>query len=462
MRRPLASLLLLTLILGTALGSIPSFRNWKRDESSSSEEDVFEEEGEGTIWALLVAGSNGWYNYRHQADVCHSYHVLQAHGVHHDHIITMMYDDIANSPENKFPGQLFNAPHGGDVYKSVKIDYSGKDVNADNFLAILQGDKKSVKGGNGRVVESNKNDKVFVFFSDHGAVGLIAFPSDMLTVKQLNKVLKEMHDKNRYKELTFYLEACESGSMFENILKKDINVYAITAANAHESSWGCFCDNDMGLPCLGDQFSVNWMTDSDNKSDLNAETLDDQFKVVKKLTDKSHVMHYGDMDIAQEKVSEFQGHDKAPMPIFQELPEADMSRGLWDVREIPIMMLRKKIDQSNDEGEQERLSKQIQMIHQKRHYLYERMEDIVQALIHDPNRQRQMLKKHPKHGVTQMECHHDVVNAFHRACFNFNDNPYAMKYVYVLANLCEERLSVERIVQVFTDQCPDINVTGIE
>lgn len=26
-------------------------------------------------WALLIAGSNGWGNYRHQADVCHAYQV---------------------------------------------------------------------------------------------------------------------------------------------------------------------------------------------------------------------------------------------------------------------------------------------------------------------------------------------------------------------------------------------------
>ena len=27
-------------------------------------------------WALLVAGSSGFVNYRHQADVCHAYHLL--------------------------------------------------------------------------------------------------------------------------------------------------------------------------------------------------------------------------------------------------------------------------------------------------------------------------------------------------------------------------------------------------
>uniref|UniRef100_A0A1I8AKU8 legumain n=1 Tax=Steinernema glaseri TaxID=37863 RepID=A0A1I8AKU8_9BILA len=451
--------LLLALLLGAVLGRLPHYHT-RRFESSSSEEDGLPEEGEGEIWALLVAGSNGWYNYRHQADVCHSYHVLLNHGIHPDRIITMMYDDIANNHDNPFPGQLFNSPNGGDVYKGVKIDYKGRDVTSKNFLAVLQGKKEEVNGGNGRVIESSKNDKIFVFFSDHGATGLIAFPTDMLTVKQLNDALKAMYAKQKYKELTFYLEACESGSMFENILKKDINVYAITAANAHESSWGCFCDNDLNLPCLGDQFSVNWMTDSDNKSDLEQETLDQQFSIVKRLTDKSHVMHYGDLEIAQEKVSEFQGHERSPLPLILEQPEPEKS--LWDVREIPILMLRQEIDRANDEGLKARLAKKIAQIHQKRYYLDGRMEMLVKALIHDPNRQRQILKKHPRHGVTQMECHHDVVNAFNRICFNFNENSYALKYVYVLANLCEDRLSSDRIIQKLMDQCVDIEVSGIE
>ena len=77
-----------------------------------------------------------------------------------------------------------------------------------------------------------------------------------------------MYDNNMYKELTFYLETCESGSMFEN-LPKDMNIWATTAANGDESSWGTFCPpNDkvngksIGT-CLGDLYSVNWMEDSD-------------------------------------------------------------------------------------------------------------------------------------------------------------------------------------------------------
>jgi legumain len=65
--------------------------------------------------------------------------------------------------------------------------------------------------------------------------------------------------------MVLYIEACESGSMFDKILRNDINVYAITAANPYESSWGTYCPpNDMvkGVEinsCLGDLFSVVWM-----------------------------------------------------------------------------------------------------------------------------------------------------------------------------------------------------------
>lgn len=44
-----------------------------------------------------------------------------------------------------------------------------------------------------------------------------------------------------YKQLVFYMEACESGSMFEGHIPNNIDIYVTTAANAHESSWGAYC-----------------------------------------------------------------------------------------------------------------------------------------------------------------------------------------------------------------------------
>ena len=72
------------------------------------EQDDLEKSGEGELWGVLVAGSQGWINYRHQADVCHAYQVLHQHGVKDDHIVVMMMDDIANNKLNPTPGLVVN------------------------------------------------------------------------------------------------------------------------------------------------------------------------------------------------------------------------------------------------------------------------------------------------------------------------------------------------------------------
>ncbi|MEW5308703.1 MAG: hypothetical protein WDW38_000641 [Sanguina aurantia] len=194
-------------------------------------------------WALLLAGSAGWGNYRHQADVLHSYQVLLAGGLLPQHMVTMMFDDIAHNPMNPVPGKVFNRPGGPDVYGGVPIDYRGEEVNSFNYLAVLAGRKDLMEGvGTGRVLSSRSHDRVFLFYSDHGAPGLLGMPSgDFLYADQLLATLTRKHQAGGYQELVAYVEACESGSMFEGLLGSGLEVYATTASNAEESSWGTYC-----------------------------------------------------------------------------------------------------------------------------------------------------------------------------------------------------------------------------
>ena len=155
-----------------------------------------------------------------------------------------------------------------------------------NFLNVLKGDAAAMaKKGNGKVLKSNANSKVFVNFADHGAPGLIAFPSSYLYADDLNTAINYMHTNQMYDEMVIYIEACESGSMFQGILADDIRVYATTAANAEESSWGTYCYPDDVVngvhinSCLGDLYSVNWLEDSD-KANVGTETLATQFSTV--------------------------------------------------------------------------------------------------------------------------------------------------------------------------------------
>jgi hypothetical protein len=47
-----------------------------------------------------------------------------------------------------------------------------------------------------------------------------------------------------YREMTMYIEACESGSMFEGLLGPELGIYVTTASNAVESSWGTYCPGE--------------------------------------------------------------------------------------------------------------------------------------------------------------------------------------------------------------------------
>lgn len=44
-----------------------------------------------------------------------------------------------------------------------------------------------------------------------------------MTAEQLNDAIQNMHSQNKFKQMVLYIEACESGSMFNDKLPSDIN-----------------------------------------------------------------------------------------------------------------------------------------------------------------------------------------------------------------------------------------------
>ncbi|KAG8476125.1 hypothetical protein CXB51_032883 [Gossypium anomalum] len=123
----------------------------------------------GTRWAVLVAGSSGYGNYRHQADICHAYQLLRKGGLKEENIIVFMYDDIAMNELNPRPGIIINHPQGDDVYASVPKDYTGEHVTAANLYAVLLGNRSALSGGSGKVVDSKPDDRIFLYYSDHAS-----------------------------------------------------------------------------------------------------------------------------------------------------------------------------------------------------------------------------------------------------------------------------------------------------
>uniref|UniRef100_A0A0N5BCF7 legumain n=1 Tax=Strongyloides papillosus TaxID=174720 RepID=A0A0N5BCF7_STREA len=262
------------------------------------------------IKVLLIAGSSGWENYRHQADIGHAYKVLLERNLPAENIVVFAYDDIANNEMNPFPGKIYNHPSlKEDVYAGLKIDYKGDDVNEKNFLCALSGDKSCLQGvGSGRVIESTKDDDVFVYYADHGGYGILGLPNGLMQRDHIMNTLVKMNKDNKFRKLVFYIEACESGSIFEN-LQSNINIFGVTASFGNESSYAAYCSGDHGLPCLGDEFSVNWIENSQGDYD-DSYLVNTQVDVVKTKTLMSHVQRFGDCEVPKEELKDFQGEFK--------------------------------------------------------------------------------------------------------------------------------------------------------
>jgi legumain len=208
----------------------------------ATDEDQGSESAAGVRWAVLLAGSAGYGNYRHQADVCHAYQILKKGGLKDENIIVFMYDDIAYDSENPYPGTIINNPQGSDVYHGVPKDYTGRNVTVNNFFAAILGDKSAIKGGSGKVVNSGPNDHIFIYYTDHGGPGVLGMPNfPYLYAVDFVETLKKKYAAGTYKEMVIYIEACESGSIFEGLLPEGLNIYVTTASNAQESSWGTYC-----------------------------------------------------------------------------------------------------------------------------------------------------------------------------------------------------------------------------
>jgi legumain len=398
-------------------------------------------------WAVLVAGSRSYANYRHQADVSHAYQIMKANGIPDSNIITMMYDDIATNPSNKFPGQVFNKPTaagtpGVDVYNGMSLDYTGTDVTSKNFISVLTGNSAAVSGiGSGKVLQSGANDTVFINFDDHGGVGIICFPTENMYAKDLMSTLQTMHDTNMFGQLVFYMETCESGSMFADILPNDLNIYVTTAADPSESSWGTYCPPDDFIngiemnTCLGDLYSVNWMEDVDANG--VSESLQTQFETVQKLTTQSHVMQYGDLSFTSEPLSTFFGK-KAVSSQPDVNHTARGSSSMVSSRDIPMHLKYYEYLRADDSSTS--LEHRLHLAEELANELQHRVDmdiafmKLAESIAATSAEAETLFYSSSPTGIACGPCCPAVIEGYEKTCGRFSD--YSLKYARVLVNTC--------------------------
>lgn len=425
----------------------------------------------GTQWAILLAGSSGYWNYRHQADICHAYQILRKGGLKEENIVVFMYDDIAQDEENPNPGTIINHPQGSDVYAGVPKDYTGENVTVNNFFAVLLGNKSLVTGGSGKVVESDPNDRIFIYYSDHGGPGVLGMPlPPYLYANDFIQVLKQKHAAGSYREMVIYIEACESGSIFEGLLPTDMNIYATTASNAEENSWGTYCPGMDPPPppeydtCLGDLYSVAWMEDSE-MNNLKEETLLQQYNLVKRRTSNhntymtgSHVMQYGNLTISQEELYLYMGFDSAnsnaSLVLENSLLLERTEAKAINQRDADLLYMWQKYKKSKEDSP-ERFTAQTQLLEFMAHRMHvDKSVKLVGNLLFGPEKGSAVLKAARPQGeplVDDWDCLKKMVRTFERHCGSLAQ--YGMKHMRALANICNEGISMDTMATVSAEAC---------
>nr|AGC94758.1 vacuolar processing enzyme [Malus hupehensis] len=468
-------LLFLASVLASAAGSRDLIGDVLRLPSEASRffgrgDDAPDQQDDGTVgtrWAVLIAGSNGYWNYRHQADICHAYQLLKKGGLKDENIVVFMYDDIAYNEENPRQGVIINSPHGSDVYEGVPKDYTGEDVTVNNFFAAILGNKTALTGGSGKVVDSGPNDHIFIYYTDHGGPGILGMPtSPYIYANDLIEVLKKKHAAGTYRSLVFYLEACESGSIFEGLLPEGLNIFATTASNAEESSWGTYCPGEYPSPppeydtCLGDLYSVAWMEDSDVHN-LRSETLHQQYELVKTRAANdnsgsgSHVMQYGDVGLSKNNLFVYMGTNPAN-DNYTFLGENSLrpSSKAVNQRDADLLHFWHKYRKA-PEGSARKIQAQKDFVEAMSHRMHiDQTMKLIGKLLFGIEKGPQVLNAVRPAGqplVDDWDCLKTMVRSFETHCGSLSQ--YGMKHMRSLANICNAGMTQEQMAEASAQAC---------
>jgi hypothetical protein len=122
---------------------------------------------------------------------------------------------------------------------------------------------------------------------------------------------------------------------------------------------------------------------------------------------------------------------------------------------VPLDILYRRLSLANNQADRKKVKAQITEMLSKRELVERTYSKIVRDLAYSTFQEEKWLKKRPER-LTQLRCHNELVHAFSKSCFNYGKSPYAMKYAYILANMCEDNVDPTDAMATFEDMCRDI------
>ena len=215
-----------------------------------------------SVWALLVAASDGWNNYRHQADVMAQYQILRKRGVPASHIVVVMANDLADNPSNPKRGYVPYSLRSTNLQLGLHVDYPIGGFTATDLSAILEGQASPELR---YVLHSGPSDDVYLYVAGHGNAKGIYFDLNnqvpvpaqsysLFAPALLQQTLSQMSAAHRYRRMLIVLDACQAGTFASAVTAPGALI--ASSSNASEDSLAANYDIRDGT-WLADQFSYD-------------------------------------------------------------------------------------------------------------------------------------------------------------------------------------------------------------
>ena len=255
-------------------------------------------------YAILMCGSKGYRNYRHQSDLYSWITLLRERGYDNTHIISLGYNDI------KPP--LFHIDHNREKLPLyVNIDYENIEASKFNFLNIISKpehynitgwlwkNKRHINNFNQEFTNDNnkhinltgiyKQDiNILIVYIGHGVNGMLCVPNrfdEDIYIEELTTAVNEL--SNYVNSITMIIEACFSGSFVLDGNWND-NIIVIAASGANQSSYSFGWSSELKT-FTTDEFTYYIIDYLDNPLHNN-NTIKDMVNYVSKNVHNSHII----------------------------------------------------------------------------------------------------------------------------------------------------------------------------
>ena len=219
-------------------------------------------------YAVLVQGSEGMNNYRHQSDVLSMYQMLKRGGFDDDHIILVIDKNLANSSWNSDPGAIRSHKDGDNLLEGVVVDYDNATLTPEDIAHLLQGKSNERLPV---VVPSNSCTNVLLYWAGHGRSAQHGGCNEFVwrdetagkgfTADMMKKTVENMRSESAFRKLLIIAEACYSENIIKSIEGIE-GVLAFSGASGDEQSWAENWNSDLG------QFGT-WMSDRFTQNVVN-------------------------------------------------------------------------------------------------------------------------------------------------------------------------------------------------